>query len=135
MCVLASRIARARPSTVTILAPVPMFERMEKEVAHQFGEHEADYHARVRCVSGTMIAGHANRTTIHSLIAISSNAENLMDFEHLNASFAKSYLDLVEERPLICMKSEKEHVLPKPDVVVIDVSCSKSLSGMFAQSS
>ena len=50
MCALASRIVRARPVTVTLLSPGTIYPKMVKELASQFGEHETDYHGRIRFV-------------------------------------------------------------------------------------
>ena len=124
MCALAARIVRARPITVTLLTPGIFFTRMEKELARQFGDHETDYHGRVRSVQTAF--SFLRSTTQYSddtrLIGLANHEQNLLDSEVLSASFAKAYLDLVEERPLTCYKSEKEFAsLPSPDVVIVDV--------------
>ena len=74
------------------------------------------------------------------MVAIANHEQNPFDLDLLNASFVKAYVDLVEERPLTCIKSETEHAaLPKPDIAIVDVrspslldECLTECTQMFA---
>ena len=54
------------------------------------------------------------------------NEQNFMDLEVYNAAFSHAHQELIQERPLTCVKTSIEWApFPSPGVVVIDVSTSE----------